>query len=89
MSGLDVAASVAGLLSMADLVFSRIYNFTKAAKNVSKDVEKVANSILSLSQLLHGLQLVLTELENESQETNFRLHQIAAAPQHYSDPRDP
>lgn len=76
MSGLDVAASIAGLISIADLLFSRTFKYTKTARNASKDIEKLANSIRSLTQLLHGLHLILLELEEESPETNFRLHHI-------------
>lgn len=76
MDGLSIASGVAGLVSLADTVFSRTYKFVREVKNAEKDISKLAREIRNLSSLLHGLSLVFVELEQESSESNFQLHHL-------------
>jgi hypothetical protein len=71
---LSIASGIAGLVAIADMIFSRTYRYAKLVKNAEKDVEELATGIRSLSGLLHGLALVLHEEETETSERNFRLH---------------
>jgi NACHT domain len=71
-----LATSISGLVSIADTVFIRTYRYVKLVKKAEKDIAELATGIRSLSGLLHGLSLVLSELEEERSETNFRLHHI-------------
>ena len=73
---LSIASGIAGLVAIADTIFSRTYRYARLVKNAEKDVEELASEIRSLSGLLHGLALVLNELEAETSERNFRLHHI-------------
>ena len=57
-------------------MFARTYRYVRSVKNAEQDIIDLANRVRSLSQLLHGLGLVLSELEKETSETNFRLHHI-------------
>lgn len=76
MDFLSIASGVAGLVALADSVFSRTYSFVREVRNAEKDISNLASGIRNLSGLLHGLSLVLSELERESSETNFQLHHI-------------
>jgi GTPase SAR1 family protein len=73
---LSVASGIAGLVSIADTVFTRTYRYVREVKKAEKDISELAAGIRSLSGLLHGLSLVLSELQKETSETNFRLHHI-------------
>ncbi|KAL2066420.1 hypothetical protein VTL71DRAFT_2491 [Oculimacula yallundae] len=73
---LSIAGSVAGLVSIADAVFTRTYRYVRQVKNAETEIGELASGIRSLSGTLHGLALVLSELERETNETNFRLHHI-------------
>jgi hypothetical protein len=73
---LAIAGSITGLVSIADTVFTRTYRYVRLVKNAEKDIPELASGIRSLSGLLHGLALVLSELQKETSETNFQLHHI-------------
>jgi hypothetical protein len=73
---LSVASSITGLVSIADIVFTRTYRYVRLAKNAEKNISELAAGVRSLSGLLHGLSLILSELQKETSETNFRLHHI-------------
>lgn len=76
MDGLSIASSVAGLVALADSIFSRTYSFAREVRNTEKDISSLAVGIRNLSGLLHGLSLVLSELEKESAQTNIKLHHL-------------
>jgi len=76
MDPLSIAGSIAGLVAIADIVFSRTYRYAKAVKGAANDIEKLSSEIRSLSGVLHGLSLVVNELEKETIEPNLRLHHI-------------
>ncbi len=73
---LSIAGSIAGLVTMADVVFSRTFRYAKAVKGAAKDIEKLASDIRSLSGVLHGLSLVVSELETTTTDPNLRLHHV-------------
>jgi hypothetical protein len=60
---LSIAGSIAGLVAIADIVFSRTYRYAKAVKGAADEIETLSSEIRSLSQVLHGLSLVVSELE--------------------------
>lgn len=73
---LSAAGSIAGLVAIADVVFSRTFRYAKAVKVAAKDIEKLASEIGSLSGVLHSLSLVASELEGRTVDPNLRLHHI-------------
>lgn len=84
MDGLSVAASVAGVVQLADTVFTRTYRYAKTVKHATKEINELATGVRNLSSLLHGLNLVLHELEEQDDESNlsnlaeFRLHHVSS-----------
>lgn len=53
--GLGVAASVAGLIQLADIVVGRGYKFIKAVKDAEKSVKSLVHETNTLSGVLHSL----------------------------------
>ena len=72
----SISASIAGLVSLADMVFGRIYKYVKAVKNASKDITKLSSAIGALYGVLSRLRLVSDQLESEAVESAARAHLI-------------
>ncbi|KUJ07771.1 uncharacterized protein LY89DRAFT_742543 [Mollisia scopiformis] len=94
MDGLSVAASVAGIVQLADTIFTRLQRYAKAVKHASKDIRNLSDQIRELSMLLHHLKLIVNGLEEEEEEereeaglsrdesssnlADFRLHHVSS-----------
>ncbi|TVY46775.1 Vegetative incompatibility protein [Lachnellula occidentalis] len=79
---LGVAASVAGLISLADIVVGRGYKFLKAIKNAEKTVKSLVHEVNVLSGVLHGLSNTIQLLEEDEGSAAFdpttQVHYIEA-----------
>ncbi|UPK97329.1 hypothetical protein LCI18_008264 [Fusarium solani-melongenae] len=79
---MEVAASIAGLVSLADLVFRYATKYVKSFKGARKEVEDISREIKNLSLVLHRLSFVAITLEEtlSSDETgvssNITLHHL-------------
>ncbi|KAM0426320.1 hypothetical protein ACHAPT_008360 [Fusarium lateritium] len=60
---MEVAASIAGLVALADLVFRYSIKYVKDFAGARKDVKDISREIKNLSLVLHNLSLVAFELE--------------------------
>ncbi|SPJ78936.1 uncharacterized protein FTOL_07327 [Fusarium torulosum] len=58
MEPLSLAASIAGLVTLADLVFRAAVKYHKSVKNAPKEVKALVDEVKDLSLLLHNLSLV-------------------------------
>ncbi|KAF4965115.1 hypothetical protein FSARC_7054 [Fusarium sarcochroum] len=63
MDPLSVSASVAGLVTLADLVFRATLKYSKSVRGAPKEVKDLLNEIKDLSLLLHNLSMVAFGLE--------------------------
>ncbi|TVY20585.1 Ankyrin-2 [Lachnellula arida] len=77
---LSIAGSIAGLVAIADTIFTRIYRYTKAVKGAAKEIQALGSEITTLSGLLRNLELVLNEYE-EQQHSSCRLLLFSLAAQ--------
>ena len=77
---LSIAASVAGLASLAGQVFKTVIDYSNAVKDAKLDVTTVATELRTLSGMLHNLSLLAITLKasgssrilfGESQITNL------------------
>lgn len=79
---LSIAASIAGVISLADIVFIRTRKFLSAAKNADQDVKEIAQEVLLLSGALHSLSRLAHALDSDGLKDqhidNLRMHHIAA-----------
>ncbi|KAH7165235.1 ankyrin repeat-containing domain protein [Dactylonectria macrodidyma] len=66
MDPISIAASIAGLVSLADVVFRATSKYVKAVRRSRQDVEDLLGEVKTVSLLLHNLSLVAFELETES-----------------------
>ncbi|CAJ0554858.1 Ff.00g133710.m01.CDS01 [Fusarium sp. VM40] len=58
MEAVSLAASIAGLVTLADLVFRAAVKYHKSVKDAPKEVKALVDEVKDLSLLLHNLSLV-------------------------------
>ncbi|KAH7130033.1 hypothetical protein B0J11DRAFT_482274, partial [Dendryphion nanum] len=63
---LSVAGSIAGLISLSDTIFRRLYRYIKDVKNAEKEVQQLKDEVSLLNGVLHNLRLVAEDLEADS-----------------------
>ncbi|KAH7361209.1 hypothetical protein BKA66DRAFT_536672 [Pyrenochaeta sp. MPI-SDFR-AT-0127] len=63
---LSVAGSIAGLLSIADVVFRKLYKYVKTVKKAEKEVLSFKTEVATLTGVLHNLHIIAEELEDDS-----------------------
>ena len=65
-----------GLSQLPTLFSHGIYRYTKGVKGAAKEIEELAAGIRTLSEILHGLQLVLSQYDDDRWDPNLRLHHL-------------
>lgn len=70
MDPLSIAGSIAGLISLSDAVFRKLFHYVKDFKNAEQDVQDLKAEIAALNGVLHNLRIVAQDLEKD-QELNF------------------
>ncbi|KAF4449222.1 hypothetical protein F53441_7464 [Fusarium austroafricanum] len=63
---LSMTASIAGIITLADLAFRSVFSYTYKAKGAKKEVENLKNEISGLSNALRILDALTNELEAEN-----------------------
>ena len=63
MDPLSISSSVAGLVTLAAAVFSRMAKYIKNAQDVPKEANELLDEVKQFSVILHELSLVARELE--------------------------
>ncbi|KAF5599961.1 hypothetical protein FPANT_2917 [Fusarium pseudoanthophilum] len=67
---LSLAASIAGLISLADVIFRTTYKFVRAAKDAKDEIQSLLDEINNLSSVLRNLEALTADLENEGQSSD-------------------
>lgn len=78
---LTISASIAGLVTLADVVFSRIFQYVKGVKEASKDISTLSSEVGALYGILNNLRLVACQLEDESFRSTTRAHHLHSCTQ--------
>lgn len=75
---LSVSASIAGLISLADLTFKLVYKYARAVKDARSDIQTLADEINGLSSVLRTLEAIAATLESEGDtfDPALRLHYL-------------
>ncbi|KAI0383992.1 ankyrin [Hypomontagnella monticulosa] len=74
---LSISASIAGLVTLADIVFFRCMKYAKSMKNAADETQKLAKEINTLSGALHCLSRLAHSFDNEPiSNSAFRMHHI-------------
>jgi len=74
--GLSVAASIAGLVTLAEAVTRKSYRYVKEAKNSSKEISKLLSETTELYGILHGLHLMACRFESEEFDHTIQTHHV-------------
>ncbi|KAH7070026.1 hypothetical protein FB567DRAFT_564797 [Paraphoma chrysanthemicola] len=78
MDPLSIAGSIAGLISLGDTIFRKLYHYTKDVKNAEKEVQDLKNEVAGLNGVLHNLHLVAQDLEASTPHHSIRAEHIVA-----------
>ncbi|KAK6716486.1 hypothetical protein SNK04_007433 [Fusarium graminearum] len=65
---LSLAASIAGVISLADVTFKYTYKFVRAAKDTKTDVSALADEINNLGSVLRVLEALASDMEAEGDQ---------------------
>ncbi|KAF4957510.1 hypothetical protein FSARC_11278 [Fusarium sarcochroum] len=65
---LSLAASIAGLISLADVAFKCAYKFVRAAKDAKDDILSLADEINNLASVLRVLGALASDLEADGEQ---------------------
>ena len=76
VDSLSVSASIGGLVTLADTVFSRTYRYVKVMKNAPKDGSILSSETGALSGILSNLCLLSEQLESEGAQFTTRVQHI-------------
>ncbi|KAF5968268.1 ankyrin repeat [Fusarium coicis] len=82
MDPLSLAASIAGLVSLGDIVFKYALRYCKSVKDAPKEVNGLLNEIKDLTLLLHNLSMVAyghglqTQLNPQNPATTHKPHHL-------------
>lgn len=75
---LSIAASIAGLISLADTVFRLVFKYARSAINAKQEVKLLADEIQALAGVLQNLRLLASGLEAEghSFDPTIQVHHL-------------
>ena len=74
----SIAASIGGLISLADIVFIHVFRYARSAVNAKQEVKLLADEIKALAGVLQSLHLLANGLEAEGQlfDPTVRAHHL-------------
>jgi ankyrin repeat protein len=70
MDPLSIAGSIAGVISLSDTIFRKLYRYVKDVKSAEKEVQDLKNEVAALNGVLHNLHLIAQDLESSSLENH-------------------
>ncbi|KAI1360217.1 ankyrin repeat-containing domain protein [Xylaria arbuscula] len=74
MDPLSISASIAGLVTLADIVFRATTKYVKQVKESKKEVQLLLSELKDFSVLLHSLSLVAFDLETSASTQSLQPH---------------
>lgn len=75
---LSLAASLAGLVSLADTVFRYVYKYMRGAVAAKEEITRIAQELQSFIGILRGVQVLAQSLEEEGDtyDPSIRVHHV-------------
>ncbi|KAF4843440.1 Vegetative incompatibility protein HET-E-1 [Colletotrichum siamense] len=73
---LSIAASIAGLISLADVVFIRLVKFGRSAMNAEKEIQDLSREVNLIGGAVNSLDRLAQALQDGAFDTNLRMHVI-------------
>jgi hypothetical protein len=76
--GLSVAASIAGLITIADLIVGRGYRYLKEVKDAEGSIGKLIAEVNNLAGVLHSLKNIADRFEDDGTTTGttIQIHYV-------------
>ncbi|KAL8723847.1 MAG: hypothetical protein Q9181_007140, partial [Wetmoreana brouardii] len=71
---LSVSASIAGLITLAEILFRRTFKYARAVRNAPEEIRSLSEEIGALHGLLHRVQLLASELEGQPLQTSIQAY---------------
>lgn len=75
---LSISASIAGVITFADIAFTRIMGYVRSVRDADKDIERLAKEINLLGGALYSLSRLAHSLKDEPVDRAFRIDHIEA-----------
>jgi hypothetical protein len=69
---LSISASIAGLLSIADIIIRNGYNFIRESKGAEETVARLISEVNNLSGILYSLRNVVQRFEDDKTLSSLR-----------------
>jgi hypothetical protein len=76
MDPLSISASIAGLVTVTDMIAGKSYKYIKEARSASKEVKKLLEEITDLFGILNSLRLVASQYEDEAFNSTMQSQHI-------------
>ena len=73
---LSISASVAGLITLADVVIGRSFKYVKSCRSAAKDAARLIKEVQSLLGILRGLHSLSDQIEHAQLSTHIPTDQI-------------
>lgn len=71
---LSISFGIAGLITLAERLFSRTFKYAKAVRNAPQEIRSLSEEIGALNGLLHRVQLLAREMEGQPMETSIQAY---------------
>ncbi|GJD00104.1 ankyrin repeat protein [Colletotrichum higginsianum] len=75
---LSISASIAGLITLADVIFIRLVKYGRSVKGAEKEIQDLTKEINLLSGILYSLSRLAKALDYELFDRNLRMHHVEA-----------
>ena len=75
---LSIASGIAGLVTLADIIFDRLMKYAKSVKHAEKEIRRLATEVNLLNGTLTSLSKLADALQNGNFDGRFRIHHIQA-----------
>jgi adenosine deaminase len=76
MDPLSVSASIAGLVTLADGVFRKTYQYAKGVNDAKQEVQDLSKKVRDLAGILHNLSITVSALDDHTFDPSLRMHHI-------------
>ncbi|KAL8856080.1 MAG: hypothetical protein Q9178_007275 [Gyalolechia marmorata] len=71
---LSLSFGIAGLITLAERLFSRTFKYAKAVRNAPEEIRSLSEEIGALNGLLHRVQFLAREMEGQHMETSIQAY---------------
>jgi len=76
MDPLSLSASIAGLVSITDMIAGKSYKYIKESRGASKEIKRLLEGITDLFGILNSLRLVASRYQEEEFDSTMQSQQI-------------